>query len=41
MQKAEAVVRLEASYIRGWTVWRDLSILARTVPAVLSMKGAY
>lgn len=37
----EAVVRLEASYIRGWTVWRDLSILARTVPAVLSMKGAY
>lgn len=37
----EAVVQLEASYIRGWTVWRDLVILARTVPAVLSMKGAY
>jgi exopolysaccharide biosynthesis polyprenyl glycosylphosphotransferase len=37
----EDVVRLEASYIRGWTVWRDLRILARTVPAVISMKGAY
>jgi exopolysaccharide biosynthesis polyprenyl glycosylphosphotransferase len=37
----EDVVRLEAAYIRGWTVWRDLVILARTVPAVLSMKGAY
>jgi exopolysaccharide biosynthesis polyprenyl glycosylphosphotransferase len=37
----EDVVRLEASYIRGWTVWRDLTILARTVPAVFSMKGAF
>lgn len=37
----EAVVKLEAAYIRGWTVWRDLLILARTVPAVISMKGAY
>ena len=37
----EAVVRLEAAYIRGWSVGRDLAILARTVPAVLSMRGAY
>jgi exopolysaccharide biosynthesis polyprenyl glycosylphosphotransferase len=37
----EDVVQLEASYIRGWTVWRDLTILARTIPAVLSMKGAF
>ena len=37
----EDVVRLESSYIRGWTVWRDLTILAKTVPAVLSMKGAF
>ncbi len=37
----EAVVRLEAAYIRGWTVWRDLLILLRTLPAVLSMRGAY
>lgn len=37
----EDVVQLEASYIRGWTVWRDLAILARTVPAVLRMRGAF
>ena len=37
----EDVVRLDASYIRGWTVWKDLAILVRTIPAVLSMKGAY
>ena len=37
----EEVVRLEASYLRGWTVWRDFVILLRTVPVVLSMKGAF
>jgi exopolysaccharide biosynthesis polyprenyl glycosylphosphotransferase len=37
----EDVVRLEAAYIRGWTVWRDFSILMRTIPAVFSMKGAF
>lgn len=37
----EDVVKLESAYIRGWTVWRDLVILARTVPAVVSMRGAY
>jgi exopolysaccharide biosynthesis polyprenyl glycosylphosphotransferase len=37
----EDVVQLESSYIRGWTVWRDLAILARTVPAVLRMRGAF
>ena len=37
----EDVVRLESDYVRGWTLWRDLVILLRTVPAVLSMKGAF
>jgi exopolysaccharide biosynthesis polyprenyl glycosylphosphotransferase len=37
----DAVVQLEADYIRGWTVWRDFWILLRTVPAVLSMRGAF
>lgn len=37
----EEVVQLEADYIRGWTVWRDFWILFRTVPAVLSMRGAF
>jgi len=37
----EDVVRLEAEYVRGWTLWRDIVILLRTVPAVMSMKGAF
>ena len=37
----EQVVRLEADYVRGWTLWRDVVILLRTVPAVISMKGAF
>ncbi|HEY3288289.1 MAG TPA: sugar transferase [Gemmatimonadaceae bacterium] len=37
----EDVVQLEADYVRGWTLWRDLVILLRTLPAVLSMKGAF
>jgi len=37
----EDVVRLEAEYVRGWTLWRDILILLRTLPAVLSMKGAF
>jgi len=37
----EEVVRLEANYVRGWTLWRDLVILFRTIPAVLSAKGAF
>ncbi len=36
----EAVIKLEQDYINGWTVWRDLILLLRTVPAVLSMRGA-
>ncbi|MCX5762022.1 MAG: sugar transferase [Gemmatimonadetes bacterium] len=37
----EDVVRLESDYVRGWTLWRDIVILLRTIPAVLSMKGAF
>ena len=36
----ETIVKLEQSYIAGWTVWRDLVLLLRTIPAVLSMRGA-
>ena len=36
----DAVIDLEQAYINGWTVWRDLALLLRTVPAVLSMRGA-
>jgi exopolysaccharide biosynthesis polyprenyl glycosylphosphotransferase len=37
----EEVVRLDREYIERWSVWLDLYILARTVPAVLGRTGAY
>ena len=33
-------VQLDVDYIEGQNFWMDLGILARTVPAVLSGKGA-
>ena len=36
----DKVIQLEQDYITGWTVWRDLVLLLRTIPAVLSMRGA-
>lgn len=32
---------LEASYVRDWSLRRDLSILVRTVPTVIRRRGAY
>jgi lipopolysaccharide/colanic/teichoic acid biosynthesis glycosyltransferase len=34
-------VRLDLEYIERWSLWLDLSILLRTIPAVLSRRGAY
>lgn len=36
-----AWIHLDLEYIDTWTPWRDLVILARTVPVVLFGKGAY
>lgn len=33
-------VRLDAYYVRNWSLWQDALILARTVPAVLKRTGA-
>ena len=34
-------VALDLEYINGWSLWLDLVILLKTIPAVLSMRGAY
>jgi exopolysaccharide biosynthesis polyprenyl glycosylphosphotransferase len=36
----EEIIRLETEYIRGWTIWKDLGLLLKTIPAVLYMRGA-
>jgi undecaprenyl-phosphate galactose phosphotransferase len=33
-------VELDRWYVKNWSLWQDLAILARTVPAVLSGRGA-
>jgi exopolysaccharide biosynthesis polyprenyl glycosylphosphotransferase len=35
------LVRLDFYYLENWSIWLDISILLRTLPAVLAGKGAY
>jgi exopolysaccharide biosynthesis polyprenyl glycosylphosphotransferase len=35
------LVRLDFYYLENWSIWLDISILARTIPAVLTRRGAY
>jgi exopolysaccharide biosynthesis polyprenyl glycosylphosphotransferase len=37
----EEVVRLDREYIEHWSIWLDISILLRTIPAVFGRNGAY
>ncbi len=39
--KFDERVRYDESYISGWTIWRDLRILALTPLAVLGRRGAH
>jgi lipopolysaccharide/colanic/teichoic acid biosynthesis glycosyltransferase len=36
----ERWMELDLAYIDGWTLWRDVVILLRTIPAVLLGRGA-
>jgi exopolysaccharide biosynthesis polyprenyl glycosylphosphotransferase len=35
------LVRLDFYYIENWSIWLDISILVKTLPAVFSRRGAY
>jgi exopolysaccharide biosynthesis polyprenyl glycosylphosphotransferase len=35
------LVRLDFYYLENWSLWMDVSILVKTVPAVLGARGAY
>lgn len=37
----EEMVAMDIRYAQQWSLWLDLSILVRTVPVILSGKGAY
>lgn len=37
----EKRAKLEAEYVQGWSLWGDLIILLRTIPAVLGRIGAH
>jgi len=33
-------VRMDLEYIDNWSLWLDFKILVKTIPAVISAKGA-
>ncbi len=35
------LVRLDFYYLENWSIWLDITILLKTVPAVLARRGAY
>jgi exopolysaccharide biosynthesis polyprenyl glycosylphosphotransferase len=35
------LVRLDFTYIENWSIWLDISIIAKTIPAVLTRRGAF
>ncbi len=35
------LVRLDFYYLENWSIWLDVAILAKTIPAVLAARGAY
>jgi exopolysaccharide biosynthesis polyprenyl glycosylphosphotransferase len=35
------LVRLDFTYLENWSIWLDITIIAKTIPAVLLGRGAY
>jgi lipopolysaccharide/colanic/teichoic acid biosynthesis glycosyltransferase len=35
------LVRLDFYYLENWSIWLDVAVLVKTIPAVLARRGAY
>ena len=35
------LVRLDFTYLENWSIWLDITIIAKTIPAVIARRGAY
>jgi lipopolysaccharide/colanic/teichoic acid biosynthesis glycosyltransferase len=35
------LVRLDFTYLENWSIWLDVSIILKTIPAVIGRRGAY
>jgi lipopolysaccharide/colanic/teichoic acid biosynthesis glycosyltransferase len=35
------LVRLDFTYLENWSIWLDITIIAKTIPAVITRRGAY
>jgi exopolysaccharide biosynthesis polyprenyl glycosylphosphotransferase len=35
------LVRLDFTYLENWSIWLDITIIAKTIPAVITGRGAY
>jgi lipopolysaccharide/colanic/teichoic acid biosynthesis glycosyltransferase len=35
------LVRLDFTYLENWSIWLDITIIVKTVPAVIRRQGAY
>jgi exopolysaccharide production protein ExoY len=40
-ERYEDRIALDRAYVENWSLWKDVSIMLKTVPAILSRKGSY
>ena len=37
----ERRVQLDRWYVRNWSLWHDIAIVCKTIPALMNRSGAY